>query len=70
MCPEKVDIFSAISFSASTVSRIIKDIARNIKSQLKGKASKFVCFSVALDESIDVSDITQLLFFIRGINVN
>ncbi|XP_029654922.1 general transcription factor II-I repeat domain-containing protein 2-like [Octopus sinensis] len=70
MCPENVDLFSAISLSANTVARRVEHIERNIKSQLKDKASKFVCFSVALDESIDVSDTSQLLLFIRGINAN
>ncbi|XP_029647131.1 general transcription factor II-I repeat domain-containing protein 2-like [Octopus sinensis] len=70
MCPENVDLFSAISLSANTVARRVEHIERNIKSQLKDKANKFVCFSVALDESIDVSDTSQLLLFIRGINAN
>ncbi|CAI9716044.1 transcription factor II-I repeat domain-containing 2-like [Octopus vulgaris] len=70
MCPENVDLFSAISLSANTVARRVEHIERNIKSQLKDKTSKFVCFSVALDESIDVSDTSQLLLFIRGINAN
>jgi hypothetical protein len=70
MCPEKVDVFSAISLSANTVSRRVESLGRNIMSQLKDKAREFECFSVALDESTDVSDTSQLLLFVRGVNVN
>ena len=45
-------------------------MARNIKSQLKDKAGKFACFYVPLNESIDVSNTSQVLLFIRGLNAN
>ena len=32
MCPEKVDLFSAISLSVNTVARRVENIERNIKS--------------------------------------
>ena len=70
MCPEKVDVFSAISLSANTVSRRVENIGRNIMSQLKDKVKGFEFFSIALDESTDVPDTSQLLLFIRGININ
>ena len=70
MCPEKVELCSTISLSVNTVACRVENIERNSKSQLKDKAGKFVCFSVALDESVDVSDTSQLLLFIRGINAN
>ena len=70
ICPEKVDVFSAISLSANTVSRRVENIGRNIMSPLKDKVKGFEFFSIALDESTDVSDTSQLLLFIRGININ
>ena len=70
MCPDKLDLFPAISLSANTVACRVENSERNSKSQLKDKAGKFECFSVALDESVDVSDTSQLLLFIRGINAN
>ena len=54
----------------NNATRRVENIERNIKSQLKDKPGKFVCFSVAFDESVDVSDTSQLLLFIRGIYAN
>ena len=70
MCPEKINVFSTISLSANTVARRVENLGRNIVLQLKDKTTKFECYSFALDESTDVSDTSQLLLFVRGINVN
>ena len=64
MCPDKKDVLSAVSLSASTVS------TDNLHAQLKEKAKDFVFFSLTLDESNDVQDTAQLLIFIRGVNSN
>ena len=42
----------------------------NLRSQLLSVKDKFECFSIELDESCDVSDTSQLLVFIRGIDKN
>ncbi|CAM4600186.1 unnamed protein product [Lepidochelys olivacea] len=69
ICPEKVDLFKTISLLVNTVACRIEDIASNIIFQLNEKAKKFEWFSLALDESTDVSDTLQLLF-IRGVGNN
>ena len=48
----------------------VSDISANLDSQLKKKVNfkSFVIFSVALDESTDISDIAQQAIFIRGID--
>ena len=46
----------------------ISDISANLDSQLNNKVKSFVMFSVALDESTDTADITQLAIFIRGVD--
>ena len=68
ICPEKIDTFKNISLSANTVTRRIDDISNNLNSQVSNKTQEFISFSIALDESTDVSDTSQLLLFIRGVN--
>ena len=46
----------------------ISAISVNLDSQLKNKVKLFVTFSVALDESTDISDIAQLAIFNRGVD--
>ncbi|KAL4098878.1 hypothetical protein QTP88_023396 [Uroleucon formosanum] len=68
ICPERIDTFKNISLSANTVTRRIDDISNNLNSQVSNKTQEFISFSIALDESTDVSDTSQLLLFIRGVN--
>ena len=70
MCSEKINVFSTISLSANTVACRVENLGGNIVLQFKDKATKFECYSFALDESTDVSDTSQLLLFVRGIDVN
>ncbi|XP_033606840.1 general transcription factor II-I repeat domain-containing protein 2-like [Cryptotermes secundus] len=70
MCPEKMDLFNNISLSARTVARRVEDIGSNITNQLINKADDFEWFSLALDESTDITDTAQLLLFIRGVNAD
>ena len=46
----------------------ISDLSANLDSQLKNKVKSFVTFSVALDESTDISDVAQLAICIRGVD--
>jgi len=50
------------------VAKMVSDISANLDSQLKKKVESFVIFSVALDESTDISDIAQQAIFIRGVD--
>lgn len=70
LCPAQKQLFSKISLSASTISRRIDDMANDIDSSLVHECSQFVYYSIALDESTDVSDTAQLAIFVRGINDN
>ena len=56
MCPEKSATLSNVSLSRMTVQRRVDDIAGDIRHQLQIRASSFCHFSLALDESTDVSD--------------
>jgi len=50
------------------VAKRISDISANLDSQLKNKVKSFVTFSVALDESTNISDIAQVAIFICGVD--
>ncbi|UYV64743.1 EPM2AIP1 [Cordylochernes scorpioides] len=68
MCPEKVNLLKTVSMSANTVARRVENIAENISSQLLDKNGHVEWFSLALDESTDVSDTAQVLIYIRGVD--
>jgi len=68
VCPEKRQVFANISLTRNTVAERISDLSANLDSQLKNKVKSFVTFSVALDESTDISDVAQLAIFIRGVD--
>jgi len=61
-------IFANISLTRNTVAEKISDISANLDSQLKNKVKSFVTFSIALDESTDISDVAQLAIFLRGVD--
>ena len=65
-CEAKV--FANIRLTRNTVAERISEISANLDSQLKNKAKSFVTFSIALDESTDISDVAQLAIFIRGVD--
>jgi len=58
-------IFANISLTRNTVPERISDMSANLYSQLKNNVKSFVTFSVALDESTDISDVAQQAIFIR-----
>ncbi|KAL3879998.1 hypothetical protein ACJMK2_032270 [Sinanodonta woodiana] len=70
ICPEKNEQFGTICLSKQTVTRRVEDIASNLHQQLERASETFIWYSVALDESTDVSDTAQLLIFIRSVDEN
>lgn len=68
LCNDKKKIFEGISLSANTVARRITDLSGNVYEQLKAAAKDFEVFSIALDESTDVTDVSQCAVFIRGVD--
>ena len=68
LCPEKANLFKIISLAPNTVARRIEDIGSNVFHQIADKARNFQLYSLALDESTDVCDTSQLLVFIRGVD--
>ncbi|CAI6372756.1 unnamed protein product [Macrosiphum euphorbiae] len=68
--PEKMSVFENISLSRNTITRRVEDIGGDLMTKLQIKSKTFTFFSLALDESTDVSDTAQLLIFIRGIDTD
>ena len=68
MCPEMVQEFEKISLSCWTIERRIDELAVDICDTLKDKVKNFVPWSIAIDESTDVKDATQLAIFIKGVD--
>ncbi|KAK7916070.1 hypothetical protein WMY93_011831 [Mugilogobius chulae] len=70
VCPEKKSQFSNISLSANTVAERITEMSGDIYNQLCEKAKHFRAYSVALDESTDITDTAQLAVYVRGVSNN
>ena len=72
VCPEQKAKLCDISLSNDTVARRIEDLANNLKEQLGQRMEGLGkgAFSIALDESTDISDTVQLLIFIRTVREN
>ena len=68
MSPDVKSKFESISLSRRTVVHGIDSI--QFTEQLMIASKDFVYFSLALDESTDEEDTTQLLIFVHGINRN
>lgn len=67
VCPEKKSLFASISLSGRTVTRRIEEMSADVKSCLMDACSELQYFSIAVDESTDLSDTAQLAVFMRGV---
>ena len=68
LCPDKQPTFEKICMSRRTLVRRIDNISSNLCDQLKSKLDNCTYLALALDESRDITDTSQFLIFIRGIN--
>ena len=68
--PKNSNLFASISLSASSVARRTEELGENIVAQLQQKAENFLWYSLAMDESTDLTSTSQPLIFIRGVNLN
>lgn len=66
--PDKSKLFSNLSLSRQTVCRRINDISNEIIIKLRDRIQDFKYFSLAFDESTDISDTAQIVVFVRGEN--
>ncbi|TWW71158.1 General transcription factor II-I repeat domain-containing protein 2A [Takifugu flavidus] len=68
LAPDKVKLFQSVSLSRRTVADRITDMAQNIEKTLKDTARDFEYFSLACDETTDITNTAQLAIFVRGIS--
>ena len=70
VCPDKAQIFNDISLIKSTVAERIDEKSDDLKHQMKTMSSKFEHFSLAIDETCNITGIAQLAVFIRACDFN
>ena len=68
VCPEKRPAFANISLSRNTVADRVEDLSEDLGRQMNNKIKSFIAFSVAIDESTDVTDAAQLAIYIHGVD--
>ena len=61
----KAHLFKDISLTRNTVAERIDDMSSDLKQMLKTESFKFEHFSLAIDETVDITGIAQLAVFIR-----
>jgi galactitol-specific phosphotransferase system IIB component len=66
LCPNKADAFNKISLFRMTVTRRVEELTLNVEETLKTKLLACKFYSLALDESTDLTDAAHLAIFIRG----
>ena len=67
VCPEHRAAFESVSLSSRTVRRRIEEMSDDVASATQSRCHELAFYSLALDESTDVKDISQLAIFIRGV---
>ena len=65
---KKRKAFESIRLPRRTVTRCIEEVGADIESSLMKPCSKFETFSLANDESTDVTDVAQIAVFARGVH--
>lgn len=68
LCPEKEKDIKCVSLSRNTITRRIEELAKNSKMQLNELCKNFETYSIAIDESTDITDTPQLAIFVRGVD--
>lgn len=68
LCPEAKNKFQNLSLNRMTIQRRVQQLSEDLVEQVKLAASRFEYFSLAADESTDITSTAQLLVFIRGVS--
>ncbi|XP_013908076.1 PREDICTED: general transcription factor II-I repeat domain-containing protein 2-like [Thamnophis sirtalis] len=68
LCPDQKEAFLNLSLSRNTIAGRIGELATVLQGQLVEKGKDFIAYSLAVDESSDISDVAQLTIFIRGVD--
>ena len=57
--------FTTVSLSHQTMAKRVADLSQHVTCKLKSATKNCSYFSVTLDESVDVTDVSQLMIFAR-----
>ena len=68
MCPDTLQEFEKVCLSRRTITRRIENINKDVVKTFRQRIGEMEVFSIACDESADISDTAQLGIFIRGVN--
>ena len=66
LCPDKVHLFKDLSLTRNTVATRIDGMSANLKEHIKTAFANFEYFSLAIDETCDISGTAQLVVFTRA----
>ena len=70
VCPEKCQSIANISLTRCTISDRFSAHENEIIGLLREKVASFVVFSVAIDQSADITNVGQLEIFIHGVDAS
>ena len=62
LCPKNSNLFASIICSASLVVQRMEKLGENIVAQLQQKAENFLWYSLAMDESTDLTSTTSNIY--------
>lgn len=65
MKEDLLDKVRLLPISGQTISRRVHDLSTHIETKLKNDLQKCHSFSIALDETTDIRDMSQLIFWVR-----
>ncbi|XP_046145926.1 uncharacterized protein LOC114882122 isoform X2 [Osmia bicornis bicornis] len=68
VCPEKTELCKSISLSRRTLTRRVEMMAEDSCKQLRDRCRNFIAFSLAIDESVDITGTPQTAVFVRGLD--
>ena len=68
ICPDKKQMLANVSLSRNTVADRVCEMATDLRTQLSERSKDFIAYSLAVDESTDMTDTAQLAIFIRGVD--
>ncbi|CAN7937456.1 unnamed protein product [Ixodes hexagonus] len=68
VCPSMKKTVEKISPSPNTVAERINELSENVEKELFTRCNGFNAFSIAVDESTDITDNAQCAIFVRGVN--
>ena len=68
--PDKRPMLVNVNLSGNTIADRVCKMSANLRAQLSKRSIDFIAYSLAVDESTDMTDPAHLAIFIRGMDSN